>query len=109
MTRTKLQGLQRIADIMLDQQLSGLRQANAAQDETRGKLLALDPVVDWDGCNLQASAQAATLYQAWADIRRRELNLQLARQTAAVLQAQDAARLAFGRSTALTALKSRDR
>jgi hypothetical protein len=105
MTKARIDALQQIAALVLDQHLSDLRQANARRDETRRKLAALDQKGGWADCSLQASAKAAMLYQAWADVRRRELNQNLARQTVAVMSAEDASRLAFGRHSVLNALK----
>ena len=51
-----------------------------------------------------AASLVALRYQAWADLRRRELNLVLARQTAEWIAAQEAARTAFGKAEALRGL-----
>jgi hypothetical protein len=92
---------------VLDQRLSGLRHAQAQRDETRHRLAALDQPEVWDECSLQSSARAAMLYQAWADARRRELNLNLARQTIKVINAEEASREAFGRQVALKRITQR--
>jgi hypothetical protein len=52
-------------------------------------------------------ALAALRYAGWADARRAEINLRLARQTALWLQAQADARLAFGRADVLRRLSDR--
>ncbi len=107
MTKAKLEGLQRLADLVLDQQLLTLRTAQAQREATRTKIAALDHSGDWGTSSLQSNARAEVLYQAWADARRRDLNLLLARQTVAVMTAEDASRTAFGRKTALRAIQTR--
>jgi hypothetical protein len=107
MTNPKLAALLRIADLVLDQRLAALRSATAKRDDIQRKLAALERTADWTDCNLQASARAEILYQTWADARRRDLNQNLARQMVAVVQAEDASRTAFGRHTALQAIKNR--
>jgi hypothetical protein len=104
MTDARLQALERIAALLCDQKLLALQQANAARDLTRSRIADLAASPALNDCNLKAAYQAEALYQAWADERRRMLNLQLARQTVAVIQAEDAARGAFGRSIALNKL-----
>jgi hypothetical protein len=104
---SKLKALQSIAELILDHQLLKLRSAAAARDDTKVKLAALDPRGNFGDCSIRSSAQAELLYESWADGRRRELNLHLARQTAAVLQAEDHAKFAFGRQIALNRLSER--
>jgi hypothetical protein len=101
---SKINALQQIADVMLDQRLLALRAANTARTETEMKIAALEVPGGWEDCSLQAAGRAELLYQAWADARRKDLNLNLARQTVAKMEAEDAARLAFARHTALQKL-----
>lgn len=56
---------------------------------------------------LAASGQVALRYQQWADLRRSELNTVLARQTAEWLAAREEARLAFGKTEALSGIAAR--
>jgi hypothetical protein len=105
----QLGALGQIADIMLDQRLLALRVANTARTDTQNKLAALDVAATWQDCSLQSSARAEMLYQSWADARRKELNLNLARQTVTKMQAEEAARLAFSRQTALQKLQAHKR
>jgi hypothetical protein len=56
---------------------------------------------------LAAAVQAGLLYERWAEARRAEINLTLARQTAEWIEARDAARQAFGRADALRRLSDR--
>jgi hypothetical protein len=62
------------------------------------KPIDLEPIV---------AAQIGLEYERWADARRAELNLVIARQTAAWLEARGEAQAAFGRVQALRALASR--
>lgn len=103
----KLEALGRIADAVLDQRLHVLKCAQLARNATKEKILALEQPHDRDTCSLQASARAALLYQAWADIRRKELNLVLARQTVIAMETEADARLAFSRHSALRQLQAR--
>jgi hypothetical protein len=100
----KLGPLQQIADVILDQRLLALRAANAARQDTQKKIASLEVPGCWDACSLQSSAKAEMLYQAWADTRRKDLNLHLAKQTVVKIEAEDAARLAFSRHAALSKL-----
>lgn len=108
-TTKKLEPLRQIADVILDQRLLALRAANAARHDTERKIASLEVLGGWDDCALQSSAKAEMLYQAWADVRRRDLNLQLAKQTVTKIEAEDAARLAFSRQTALAKLAVQNR
>lgn len=103
----KLRALQKIANLMLEQQLAALKLANQQRDDTRRKLADLDQPGNWEDGSIQAAARAAMLYQTWVDVRRRDLNLHLARESVAVLKAQDQARLAFGKDMALQRLLQR--
>lgn len=51
-----------------------------------------------------SAARAGLLYESWADQRRAEIRLVLERQTKALLQAQDKARLALGRADVMERL-----
>ncbi len=109
MTRqVQMQRLQQVAALMFDSKLIDLRAAARAMQETRDHLadLAVSPA-DPDGLPQIALAVAALHYDRWADTRRAELNLTLARQTATWLDAQGAARLAFGKTQALAAVTAK--
>lgn len=101
--------LARLSGMIRDLRLADLERAGKARAESRARLagLALDPCPSDLGAI--AAAQAELRYQSWAEARRAEINLTLARQTAEWLEAQDAARRAFGRSQALKALAARRR
>ncbi len=95
-----------LADLLRDRQLDDLRAARLRREATQAQLGALvaGPA---EGLSPVAAAQSALLYQRWVDGRRAEINLQLARDTAAWLEAQTAARSAFGRAQVLDVLKDR--
>jgi hypothetical protein len=103
----RLARLARLAGMIRDLRLAGLERAARARADSRARLagLALAPCASDLGAI--AAAQAELRYQSWAEARRAEINLTLARQTAEWLDAQDAARRAFGRSLALQALLAR--
>lgn len=100
-----LAGLSRLAGLILDARLADLRRTADARDASRAALAALTcaPVASGDLSPL-VLARAALAYEGWAEARRAEINPRLARQTAAWLQARDAARAAFGRAEVLRQL-----
>jgi hypothetical protein len=105
----RLEGLARIADLVLDQRLQALQRAQQARNATREKIQALDQPWEMDEHALQASVRAAFLYQTWADLRRKDLNLVLAKQTVVVLETEADARLSFSRHAALEQLRAQKR
>lgn len=105
--RAEMDALERIAGLMLDVRQMELRQAAAARDASLAALAMLDrPAVPPDAeTSAVAAAQAALRYEVWADRRRAEINLTLARQTVHWHEARQAAALAFGKTEALKALR----
>jgi hypothetical protein len=95
-----------LAGLLRDRKLDDLRAARLRREATQARLGALvaGPAT---GLSPVAAAQSALLYQRWVDGKRAEINLQLARDTAAWLEAQAAARNAFGRAQVLDVLKER--
>lgn len=106
--RSDLARLQALAEMVETLRMSEMRAAAAACAQTRDRMRDLEagPAPDLPPI---AAARAALLYDRWADARRAELNMVLARQTVALSEAQDAARLAFGRARALEAVAARRR
>lgn len=100
--------LQQITQLMLDARLNDLEVAARAKAESQARLAGLQ-----GGCaedvSAVAAAQAEMLYQRWADARRAEINMTLARQTAEWMEAREAARCAFARTEALRALAAKQR
>jgi hypothetical protein len=100
----RIVALTRITELVMDQHLADLRVKKAAQMETRGHIAALDQSVVVADVSLAAAAQVGLRYAAWADRRKAALNVTLARQTVAVLAAEDGARVAFARNTVMEKL-----
>lgn len=105
----RLPRLARLAGMIRDLRLAELERAGRARAESRERLAALALAPCASDIGAIAAAQAEVRYQAWAEARRAEINLTLARQTAEWLDAQDAARRAFGRSQAFQALLARSK
>lgn len=105
--------LGQVAQVTLDHRLGLMRAATAALDRSKAQLATINAAGSPADLPLVASARAEWTYQRWADLRRGELNLVIARQTADRLTALDAAKTAFGRLEALRGLarssKDRDR
>ena len=94
-----------IARLMLDVRLAALQAANRAKQESEQQLAGLAArLAPADGLPEVAAELAALSYQRWADVRRAELNLVLARQTAVWIDAREAARQAFGKKQALAGI-----
>lgn len=105
----RLPQLAGLAGMIRDLRLAELEAAGRARAESRQRLagLTLEPYPSDLGAI--AAGQTEVRYQAWAEARRAEINLTLARQTAEWLEAQDIARKAFGRALALQVLAARHR
>jgi hypothetical protein len=94
-----------ISGLMLDVRLAALQAANRAKEESLAQLAGLAaPVAPAKGLSEVTAELAALSYQRWADVRRAELNLVLARQTAVWMDAREAARQAFGKKQALAGI-----
>lgn len=109
MTReSRLSRLEQISDLMFDLRLKDLKKAAEARNASLDRLegLAAAPAVGLDPIT---SARTDLLYQRWADQRRSDINLVLARQTADWLDSQDKARHAFGRVQVLRRFTDRPR
>lgn len=104
----QLARLQSLAQMMLDAQLVELRKVARARSETLAHLSDLkSPDVQMDDLMGVAEVKATLAYQVWADQRRAELNMTLARQTAQWIDRRDAARYAFGKADVLKTLAER--
>lgn len=112
----QIERLGQIADLLFDSRLAVLQAAARAKLETETQLAALmTPPAEATQVSEIASALAGLSYQRWADARRADLNMRLARQTVAWAEARDSAREAFGKKQALggvaaklAAMKPRD-
>ncbi|MCE6952372.1 hypothetical protein LAZ40_18055 [Cereibacter sphaeroides] len=98
--------LEGLAQMILDVRLAELQRAASLRQESLDRLQALEcaPADDLDPL---LAARASLRYQAWADRRRAEINLVLARQTADWATKKASAGTAFARSEALRLLKAR--
>lgn len=103
--RNQLDQLQQIAGLLLDSRLAQLKICARAMQETKDNISGLAALPAQPGD--LAAAVAELRYQRWADVRRAELNLTLARQTASWLDAQADARNAFGKTQGLDAVKTK--
>ena len=109
MTKAKDLGrLAEVAQLMLDHRLGQLHSAAAELERSRAQLAAINraarPAEDLAPV---LAGKVALTYDRWAEARRSELNLVIARQTAGWMDAQSAAQGAFGRVQALQGLAER--
>lgn len=108
MTRLKdLAGLQELAQLTLDHQLDRMRAATVALERSKTQLGAINVAQESSDLPLVAAARAEMTYQRWADLRRSELNLVIARQTVDWLGEREKAKTAFGRLEALQGITAR--
>ncbi|MDN5788066.1 hypothetical protein [Pseudorhodobacter sp.] len=98
--------LQKLAQMALDQDLAVLRAAATARDASLQHLKELAPSAASDLSPLQ-QAQTLLRYETWADTRRAEINMILARQTAEWLAQRETAKKAFGKTEALRLLQGK--
>jgi len=101
----RIDRLQQIAGLILDTRLAEVQAADRARQESLSHLQALrvsQPVV----ADVVA-AQVGLRYEQWADMRRGQINMALARQTVTWMEAQDRARSAFGRAEVLRKLNAK--
>ena len=100
--------LQKLATLQLDAKLAALtcagRSRQASLDQLAG--LAIPVGLSTELSDL-VNRRTEMTYQRWAERRRAEINLSLARQTADWLNAQESARQAFGQTQALKSIARR--
>lgn len=105
MSKTKdLPRLAELAQLMLDHRLGMLRQSADALDQSRMQIAAINRGAEPADLDPLTAARIALSYDRWADVRRAELNLVIARQSAAWHEARSDAQTAFGRVQALQGL-----
>ncbi len=108
---TKSKDLSRLADVaqlMLDDRLGRLRASASALERSRQQLAAINLAArPAEELSPVVGERVAIIYDRWADARRSELNLVIARQTADCLEARAEAQDAFGRVQALQGLAAR--
>ena len=93
----KLRRLGQISALLNDAKMQVLHRAAQARQDSLDRLAALDAPQSPPDLPAFAAHEVALRYAVWADRRRSEINMGLARQTAAWHQAQQEAALAFGR------------
>lgn len=96
--------LRQVSGLILDRDLALLRVAAGAMAETRAHLADLAVTPAPGDLPPMLAAALELRFQFWADARRADLNLTLARQTHDWIVARDAARVAFGRADVLRRL-----
>lgn len=97
-------GIARLAQLTLDHRLGQLRLAAEALDRSKLQLQAINAAAEPADLPLVTAQSVGLTYQRWADARRADLNLAIARQNATWITARDDARIAFGRSQVLRRL-----
>ena len=102
-----IEKLGQVAQLMLDHRLGQLRTAADELERSRMQLAALNQGARGDDLEPVTAERVALRYERWADHRRAELNLVIARQTAGWLEARSEAQTAFGRAQALKGLAKR--
>lgn len=107
-SRADLKRLGKLTGMMLEMRLADLHRAAALREECEARLKAIQtPPPPAEGLAGAAPELAQLTYQKWVDLRRQEINRQLAQRTAEWLEAADAARVAFGKDQALTGLAAK--
>ncbi len=96
-----------ISQLVLDVKLAALQSAAAKRQQSLDQIDGLNAPVGAGDLPPVAAYHAQLRYQHWADARRAELNLVLARQTAEMLVARDDAAQAFGKDQALRGLQAK--
>jgi hypothetical protein len=105
--REKLAQLKMVSQVMLDVRLLALDQAARARQESLDHLAALNQPATQTDLNPVVAGEVAMRYENWADHRRAEINLVLARQTVDWAEARQSAALAFGRNAVIGKLQNR--
>ena len=93
--------------MMLDIHLFALEQAAKARQASLNHLAALNKPPAPHDLNPITAGEVAMRYENWADHRRSDINLTLARQTAEWADARYEASLAFGRNAVIGKLQDR--
>lgn len=105
--REKLAQLRQVSQLMLDVRLFALEQAARARQASLDHLADLAKPHAAHDLNPITAGEVVMRYENWADHRRSDINLTLARQTAAWADARQDAALAFGRNAVICKLQKR--
>jgi hypothetical protein len=108
MTKSKdLAALAQLGQLVLDHKLGALKGKSDRLEQSRMQLSAVNQAGQPADLDPILSSKVGLGYERWADVRRSELNLVIARQTAAWLEARGEAQTAFGRVQALQRLEEK--
>jgi hypothetical protein len=99
--------LAELAQLVLDHRLGQLRASAADLERSRMHLAAVNEAAQPTDLGPVMAEKVALAYDRWADVRRSELNLVIARQTVDWMEARSEAQTAFGRFQALQGLATR--
>lgn len=94
--RQDFQQLERIARACLDRDLAELKAVAEGRNALQARLAGLEPAAA-PGLDPLTAARIGATHQIWADARRAEINIALARSTADWLERREEARKSFGR------------
>jgi hypothetical protein len=103
--REKLAQLRHISQVLLEVRLLALDQAAKARQTSLDHLAELNTPAAQTDLNPIVAGEVTLRYENWADHRRSEINLVLARQTADWVEARQNAALAFGRNSVIGKLQ----
>lgn len=106
--QAKITQLKLLSDLIFDQHSAKLQACAAARGASLQRLAdlrvtaqtELDPITQ---------AQSMIRYERWADARRADINVVLARQTVDWMEARTAAKMAFGRAEILRQLQTKSK
>ena len=105
--KEKLQRLAEVSSLMLDTKMLALERAARARQHSLDRMAELNRSAAPTDLPLVAAAEVALRYAMWADQRRSEINLILARQTVEWVEARQEAARAFGRNQVVQELGGR--
>ena len=106
-TLQQIARLRQLSTLILDARLMELHVAATARQVSLDRLADLDSPAGATDLPEMTAIDVSLRYERWADQRRAELNLILARQTVDWIEARQTAALAFGKSEALARLSQR--
>ncbi len=107
--REKLDQMRQISRLMLDVKLFALEQAARARQTSLDHLAELNKPHPAPDLNPVVAGEVRVRFEHWADLRRSDINLTLARQTAVWAEARQDAAQAFGRDSVIGKLQDRQR
>lgn len=103
--KEKLGRLTEISQLLFDQKMMVLERAARARQASLDHLAELDRPMQAADLPMIQAQEISLRHALWADHKRREINVMLARQTAEWIEAREEAARAFGRNQVLNRLK----